>query len=70
LHRSHRCGHITVYSGAEEFSENRIKFNDGKEADFDAVVLATGYRPQVCCAKSPWRQGKSAQQLLKNNHIK
>ncbi len=42
-----RAGHITVYSGVEEFSENRIRFNDGKGADFDAVVLATGYRPQV-----------------------
>lgn len=40
-------GHISVYSGVEEFSENRIKFTDGKEAQFDAVILATGYRPQV-----------------------
>jgi cation diffusion facilitator CzcD-associated flavoprotein CzcO len=42
-----RDGHITIYSGVEKFSENRISFNDGKEAGFDAVVLATGYRPQV-----------------------
>jgi cation diffusion facilitator CzcD-associated flavoprotein CzcO len=42
-----RAGHITVYTGVEEFSENRIKFNDGKEAVFDAVILATGYRPRV-----------------------
>jgi NAD(P)H-nitrite reductase large subunit len=42
-----RAGHIKVYSGVEKFSENRISFMDGKEADFDAVVLATGYRPQV-----------------------
>lgn len=42
-----REGNITVYRGVDEFSENRIRFNDGKEADFDAVVLATGYRPQV-----------------------
>jgi cation diffusion facilitator CzcD-associated flavoprotein CzcO len=42
-----RAGQIAVYSGVEEFSENRIRFNDGKEAEFDAVILATGYRPQV-----------------------
>lgn len=40
-------GEIVVYTGVEKFLENRIRFNDGKEADFDAVVLATGYRPQV-----------------------
>jgi len=42
-----REGHITVYKGVEEFSGNRIRFEGGKEAQFDAVVLATGYRPQV-----------------------
>jgi thioredoxin reductase len=40
-------GCITVHSGVEEFTENSIKFTDGKEAGFDAVVLATGYRPRV-----------------------
>jgi len=33
--------------GVEEFSENRIRFEDGKEAEFDAVILATGDRPRV-----------------------
>ena len=33
--------------GVEEFTENGVKFTDGKEAQFDAVILATGYRPQV-----------------------
>jgi len=42
-----RAGHITVYSGVEKFSGNRISFEDGKEAEFEAVVLATGYRPRV-----------------------
>lgn len=42
-----REGHITVYQGVEAFSGNRIKFEGGKEAEFDAVVLATGYRPRV-----------------------
>jgi NAD(P)H-nitrite reductase large subunit len=42
-----RSGDITVYQGLEEFSGNRIKFEDGKEAEFDSIILATGYRPQV-----------------------
>ncbi len=40
-------GQISVYAGVEKFTENRIKFTDGKEAGFDAVILATGYRPRV-----------------------
>ena len=42
-----RQGHISVYGGVEKFSGNRIKFEGGKEAEFDAVILATGYRPHV-----------------------
>ena len=42
-----REGHITVYPGIDNFSGGRIRFDDGKEAEFDAVVLATGYRPQL-----------------------
>jgi len=42
-----REGHIIVYSGVEKFSENHINFVGGKEAEFDAVILATGYRPHV-----------------------
>lgn len=39
--------HITVYQGVESFSGNRIRFDDEKEADFDAHVLAMGYPPLV-----------------------
>ncbi len=42
-----RAGHVTVYSGVDSFAGNRIKFEGGKEAAFDAVILATGYRPRV-----------------------
>jgi len=42
-----REGHVTVYPGVDEFTGNRIRFEGGKEAEFDAVVLATGYRPRV-----------------------
>ena len=40
-------GDITVCPGVEAFTENGVKFTDGKESQFDAVILATGYRPQV-----------------------
>lgn len=39
--------YVTVYPEVEEFAENRVNFTDGKEAKFDAVILATGYRPRV-----------------------
>ena len=31
----------------KEVSGNRIRFEGGKEAEFDALILATGYRPRV-----------------------
>lgn len=40
-------GHIVVYPGIERFTANGVLFADGREAQFDAVVLATGYRPRV-----------------------
>jgi cation diffusion facilitator CzcD-associated flavoprotein CzcO len=40
-------GHLRVYAGIEEFTENGIVFSDGKQDEFDAVILATGYRPRV-----------------------
>lgn len=42
-----REGHIKVHSGVVGFSENRISFDGGQEAQFDAVILATGYHPRV-----------------------
>ncbi len=42
-----REGHITVYSGVENVSGNRINFEGGKSAEFDAIILATGYHPRV-----------------------
>lgn len=42
-----REGQVKVHSGVEKFSGNRIRFEDGKEAEFDAVISATGYRLRV-----------------------
>lgn len=40
-------GQITVVPGIERFTEDGVIFTDGKRGKFDAVILATGYRPQV-----------------------
>lgn len=38
---------IDVFPGIERFTASGVIFSDGRQADFDAVVLATGYRPRV-----------------------
>lgn len=40
-------GQINVFKGIREFNEEGVIFTDGKQARFDAVILATGYRPRV-----------------------
>ena len=40
-------GAITVRPGVSEFDEAGVRFEDGRREPFDAVVLATGYRPGV-----------------------
>lgn len=40
-------GQIAVYPGIESFTEDGVIFTDGKQRKFDAVILATGYRPRV-----------------------
>lgn len=40
-------GQITVRPGIERFTEDGVIFTDGKPGKYDAVILATGYRPRV-----------------------
>lgn len=40
-------GELPVYPGIERFTPGGVVFVDGREHAFDAVVLATGYRPDV-----------------------
>ncbi|MDE2402816.1 MAG: NAD(P)/FAD-dependent oxidoreductase [Burkholderiales bacterium] len=40
-------GHLQVRPGIERFTRDGVVFTDGREERFDAVVLATGYRPNV-----------------------
>ena len=40
-------GQVTVYPGLERFDETGVLFTGGTRQNFDAVILATGYRPRV-----------------------
>lgn len=40
-------GQITVCPGIERFTEEGVLFTDGNQRKFDAVILATGFRPRV-----------------------
>lgn len=42
-----RAGAIDVHPGIRRFTDTGVVFEDGTEASFDVVVLATGYRPAV-----------------------
>jgi len=42
-----REGHITAYPGIERFTVDGVVFEDGRREPFDAVVMATGFRPRV-----------------------
>jgi indole-3-pyruvate monooxygenase len=40
-------GLVKIYPGIESFAGGAVRFTDGRQMEFDAVVLATGYRPRV-----------------------
>lgn len=40
-------GQVEVRPGIERFTEKGVLFTDGSQGEFDAVILATGYRPRV-----------------------
>ena len=42
-----RRGRIQILPAVESFSERAVRFSGNFERDFDAVVLATGYRPEL-----------------------
>lgn len=47
---------ITVYPGIEEVGSNHVKFTDGREAEFDAIISATGYLPAFTEFLENWRE--------------
>lgn len=42
-----KAGRVDLYPGLARFTETGVVFDDGRTADFDTVILATGYRPTV-----------------------
>ncbi|WP_338876477.1 NAD(P)/FAD-dependent oxidoreductase [Spirosoma sp. SC4-14] len=40
-----KAGKITVVPGIERVNAKTVTFTDGRELPFDAIILATGYRP-------------------------
>ena len=42
-----RAGRVAVRPGLERFTRNGVLFTDRTEADFDDVILATGFRPAL-----------------------
>jgi cation diffusion facilitator CzcD-associated flavoprotein CzcO len=41
------AGQVRAYAGLCEFIPGGARFEDGQEASFDSVIMATGYRPTV-----------------------
>ena len=39
-----REGHITVYPNIQKIIGKTVRFEDGREQEFDAIIMATGYR--------------------------
>jgi hypothetical protein len=42
-----RAGRVRVAPGVERFTAEAVRFADGSERRFDAVLLATGFRPAL-----------------------
>jgi indole-3-pyruvate monooxygenase len=42
-----REGHIEVLAGVSAMDETSVSFDDGSSRRFDAIIVATGFRPQV-----------------------
>ena len=61
-----RTGAVRLFPGLERFDGAEARFVDGRAARFDAVVLATGYRPRLdflAGAPSPGASEARAQRL-------
>ena len=42
-----KAGHITVFPGIQQLLKDGVRFVDGRQIQFDAIIFATGYRPRV-----------------------
>ena len=46
-------GNITVLPGIDRVKAKTVTFTDGSERPFDAIILATGYRPGLAPVLGP-----------------
>ncbi len=53
-----KAGNITVLPGIDRINAKTVTFTDGRELPFDAIVLATGYRPALAGVLGPGLAGK------------
>ena len=51
-----RAGRIALHGNVARFTEDGVVFEDGSDAAFDAVVLATGYSPGLDDFLVGWRE--------------
>jgi cation diffusion facilitator CzcD-associated flavoprotein CzcO len=42
-----RDGSIKIYGGIDRLTSDGVAFADGRHAKFDAIILATGFRPDL-----------------------
>jgi cation diffusion facilitator CzcD-associated flavoprotein CzcO len=40
-------GHVIIKPGIQSFTQNGVVFENGEEKEFDGVIFATGYKPEV-----------------------
>ena len=53
-----KAGNITVLPAIERINAKTVTFTDGRELPFDAIVLATGYRPALTAVLGDTLAGK------------
>ncbi|GAA4459586.1 NAD(P)/FAD-dependent oxidoreductase [Nibrella saemangeumensis] len=48
-----KAGHITVVPGIQQVNAKSVTFTDNREIPFDAIIMATGYRPGLAPILGP-----------------
>ena len=72
-----KAGNITVVPGIKHINEKTVTFTDGRELPFEAIILATGYRPGLTAllgdaleAKIPSERGYPKSLWFNNTALK
>jgi hypothetical protein len=67
-----RAGHIKVLGNVRSLNERTVTFEDGHSQSFDALVLATGFRPGIAflpAAGAPGRVGPGRERIGGNDGL-